>query len=101
MKDNKLRKHTFRFSRQAFDDDLILKTVFHHNGDPGPEGIYITQKLILQTQNNEITLDLSDFYMDPHDLRELADELENEQLKANGELEKELRHGKKKKIETF
>lgn len=72
-----MKKHVFVFNPQDNGgESLILVTKENDNGDGIPNGIYLTQKLSLQSYSNSASFTLVGTILTPKNLRKLADELE-------------------------
>ncbi len=78
--DRVVGKHSFCFNKHEHGaESLELKTTFINNGDPG--SVYLSQILVLQGCYNSASFDLT-IQITPDILRELANELEKELIKA-------------------
>lgn len=81
MQDKILGRHAFSFNeRSNGGEGLTLLTTFIANGDPG--GVIINQELTLQSYSNAATFTLIGATLTPSVLRDLANQLEVELIKA-------------------
>lgn len=84
--DKMIKRHNFCFnSKDNGGESLCLVTEFFDNGDGIPDGVYIIQKLCLQSYSNAAEFLLSGLFT-PENLRNLANQLESEliKVKSNG-----------------
>ena len=78
-----LNKHSFLFNKNDNGgESLILTTQFFSNGDPGPDGIYCNQELVLNSYCNSASFNLYSTMITPELLRQLANELDVALIKA-------------------
>lgn len=86
MKDELVGRHNFVFNEDANGgESLVLSTEFYH--DPHMKDVYMRQILILNSYNNSVNFNLGyNASFTPQTLRKLADELEQEQLKADNSI---------------
>jgi len=83
MDDQIGKKHVFSFNPNDNNgEQLILVTKFTDNGDGYPDGIYVTQELRFFSHCNAATFYLTGVTLNPENLRELANQLESEEIKA-------------------
>jgi len=80
-------RHTFVFE-PGDNDSLTLETNFESNGDTGPEGVMMVQKLTLQGYGNSASFELFGTPLLPEVLHKLADELEDAFNRAVSEFDK-------------
>ena len=82
--DRLISRHSFVFNdRDNGGESLSLKTDMYTNGDDeGQAGIYLNQELTLQSYCNSATISLVGAVLTPTKLRELANQLESELIKA-------------------
>lgn len=76
-RDKVLGSHLFIFNdHDNSGEGLTLETTFLDNGDGIPNGIYLNQKLTLQSYCNSASFDLFGAGLNPEKLRELANQLD-------------------------
>lgn len=83
-KDKILTKHVFVFNENDNGgESFFLETEFLGNGDPitDKNGVYMNQRLTLQSYSNASTFELYGALLTPENLRQLANELEVERNK--------------------
>lgn len=77
--------HTLLFTFNGQDNGgeaLSLATRFLHNGDLGPQGMYVNQEITLQSYCNCAKIQLFGAPVDSAMLRKLADELDRAKIVA-------------------
>lgn len=83
-KDIVLKEHIFCFNEDHNGGEaLSLETMFIGNGDPitKDDGVYLNQRLTLQSYSNAALFELYGALLTPEKLRQLANELEQERNK--------------------
>jgi hypothetical protein len=83
MNNKILGDHRFNFTPQDNGGEaLILRTIFYANGDPGIDGVFTNQELLLNSYSNSAAFNLTSADLTPKNLRLLADELERAMAEA-------------------
>lgn len=79
--DQKMGRHVFAFNpKDNGGEQLILVTDFIANGDP--DGVFMNQEIGLNSYCNSASFNLCGAVLSPETLRELANQLESEMIKA-------------------
>jgi hypothetical protein len=81
--DTLLKTHVFYVDpKERGGNSLAIHTDMFSNGDPGPNGVYWNQKIVLHSICNRAVIELCGTILTPDRLRQLANELEKAQIEA-------------------